>query len=46
MTNEQLLTLIASILIPLGSLILVQTRATRQDLKERHCCLAFQDGVR
>ncbi|MXX71091.1 MAG: hypothetical protein F4Y73_04390 [Gemmatimonadetes bacterium] len=34
MTNEQLLTLIASILIPLGSLILVQTRATRQDLKE------------
>ncbi len=34
MTNEQLLTLIASILIPLGSLILVQARATRQDMKE------------
>ena len=34
MSNEQLLILITSILIPLGSLILVQTRATRQDLKE------------
>ena len=34
MSNEQLLTLIASIVIPLGSLILVQARTTRQDMKE------------
>ena len=34
MTNEQLLILIASILIPLGSLILVQARVTRRDMKE------------
>ena len=34
MTNQQLLILIASILIPLGSLILVQAHATRQDMKE------------
>ena len=34
MSNEQLLTLIASILIPLGSLILVQARASRPDMKE------------
>ncbi len=34
MTNEQLLPLIASILIPLGSLILVQSRAIRSELRE------------
>ena len=34
MTNEQLLTLIASILIPLGSLILVQGRALRRDMTQ------------
>ena len=34
MTNEQLLILIASILIPLGSLILVQARATRRDMAQ------------
>ena len=34
MTNEQLLTLIASILIPLGSLILVQARALRRDITQ------------
>ena len=34
MSNEQLLTLIASILVPLGSLILIQARATRRDMKE------------
>ena len=39
MTNEQLLTLIASILIPLGSLILVQAHAIRSELREaaREC---------
>ena len=34
MSNEQLLILIASILIPLGSLILVQSRAIRSELRE------------
>ena len=34
MTNQQLLILIASILIPLGSLILVQSRAIRSELRE------------
>lgn len=34
MTSEQLLILIASILIPLGSLILVQSRAIRSELRE------------
>ncbi len=34
MSNEQLLILITSILIPLGSLILIQARATRRDMKE------------
>lgn len=34
MTNEQLLTIIISIIIPLGGLILVQSRAIRSELRE------------
>ena len=34
MTNEQFLTLIASILVPLGSLILVQAHPIRSELRE------------
>ena len=34
MSNEQLLILITSILIPLGSLILIQARATRTELQD------------
>ena len=34
MTNEQLLTIIISILIPLGGLILVQSRSLRRDMTQ------------
>ena len=34
MTNEQLLTIIVSIIVPLGGLILVQSRALRRDIAQ------------
>lgn len=34
MTNEQLLTIIISTLIPLGGLILVQSRSLRRDMTQ------------
>ena len=34
MTNQQLLTIIVSIIVPLGGLILVQSRALRRDMAQ------------
>lgn len=36
MTNEQLLTIIISIIVLLGGLILVQTRAMRREMKQEN----------